>query len=204
MNDPVLANTLRALDIAVVERLADWRFQMVGESPAWLEAALDTAPAGSRHTLAGALPFLDHFLPQADAAWHDLGDAHAESGPFVATIGGEDALLRATALTLDRRSLLVIERLTGDADTRPILQKAREQALATEQLTRLAAGVRAPAAAIARVAAELAAAELPPAERALVDALAAASAQLQAVAETLPKPHSKGRRFASGDRSRGL
>ena len=49
-----------------------------------------------------------------------------ESGPFVATVGGEDILLRASAITLAGRMLLVIEKLTGDADTRPMLQKARE------------------------------------------------------------------------------
>ena len=79
--------------------------------------------------------------------------------PVHRAVGGEDALLRATAITLEHRSLLIIERLTGDADTRPILQKAREQMLATEQLTRQAAAVHAPAAAIGRVADELAAAE---------------------------------------------
>jgi len=196
MSDPVLVHVLRAVDIAVVERLADARFEIVGASPDWLEAAFDAAPAGSRHTLAGALPFLDHFLPVADAAWHDRGAARAESGPFVARVAGDELLLRALAVTLDHRSLLLIERLTGDADTRPILQTAREQVLAMEQLTRQAAGVQAPAAAVARVAAELAAADLGPAHRTIADALAAASAQLQAVAEALPKPPSKGRRFS--------
>ena len=202
MSDTLLANVLRALDVAVVERLPDSRFQMVGSSPEWLEAAFDRAPAGARHTLAGALPFLDHFLQQADAAWHDRGTARADSGPFTAQIGGDEALLRATALTLEHRSLLVIERLTGDADTRPILQKAREQMLATEQLTRHAAAVHPPASAISRVADELAAADLSPAHRALADALKTASTQLRAAVESLPKPPSKGRRFSSSGEPR--
>jgi hypothetical protein len=159
-----------------------------------LEAAFDEAPAGARHTLGGALPFLDHFLQQADVVWHDRGGARADSGPFTASVGGEDALLRATAITVEHRALLVLERLTGDADARPILQKAREQRLATEQLTRQAAAVHAPAAAIARVAGELAAADVAPGHRGLVDALGAAAAQLRTAVETLPKPAPKGRR----------
>ena len=202
MSDTLLVNVLRALDVAVVERLSDSRFQMVGVSPEWLEAAFDTAPAGARHTLSGALPFLDHFLQQADAVWHERGAARADSGPFTAQVGSEEALLRATALTIDHRSLLVLERLTGDADTRPILQKAREQMLATEQLTRHAAAVHPPAAAIGRAADELAKADLPPDHRALVDALRAASAQLLTAVESLPKPPSKGRRFSSSGEPR--
>ena len=194
MSDTLLANVLRTLDIAVLERLADSRFQIVGTSPAWLESAFDEAPAGARHTLGGALPFLDHFLLDADSVWHERGDARADSGPFTATIGGQDALLRATAITVEHRSVLVLERLTGDADARPILQKAREQVLATEQLTRHAAAVHAPAAAIARLADELAAAELGSSHRAILDALAAAAAQLRTVVEPLPKPAPKGRR----------
>jgi len=194
MSDTLLANVLRALDVAVLERLADSRFQIVGTSPSWLEKAFDEAPAGARHTLGGALPFLDHFLQEAGVVWHERGAERADSGPFTAMIGGEDALLRATALTVEHRSVLVLERLTGDADARPILQKAREQRLATEELTRHAAAVHAPAAAVGRATEQLAAAEIAPGQRVAVDALNTAVAQLRAAVETLPKPAPKGRR----------
>jgi hypothetical protein len=194
MTDKLLPNLLRRLDVAVIERLPASRYEMIGASPDWLEAAFDAAPQGARHTLAGALPFLDQFLEQAAGAWHERGDARAESGPFVTSVDGAEALLRATALTIDGRALLVIERLTGDADTRPMLQKAREQMLALEQLRREAAGVQAPAAAIGRAIADLAATDLPPAAQRVVDNLRAAVAQLGAIAERLPKPPAKGRR----------
>jgi len=196
MTETVLAQVLRALDVAVIERLEDSRFQILGIAPAWLALAFETADGGQSDTLGGAMPFLGHFVHQADRAWHDRGSARADSGPFAATFGGEEALLRATALTAADRSLLVLERLSGDADTRPILQKAREQLLETEQLTRHASAVQEPVSAISRVVAELAAADLPPAHRAQVDALRAASARLQAAADLLPKPPPKGRRFA--------
>jgi hypothetical protein len=54
----------------------------------------------------------------------------------VAQDGVEELLLRATALNLGPRSVLVIERLRGDADTRGILQTARENRLIQERLQR--------------------------------------------------------------------
>lgn len=196
MTETVLAQVLRALDVAVIERLDDSRFQILGVPPAWLALAFEAAEDRPSETLGGAMPFLGHFVHHADRAWHDRGSARADSGPFAATIGGEEVLLRATALTAEDRSLLVLERLTGDADTRPILQKAREHLLETEQLARHASAVQEPAAAISRVVAELAAADLPPAHRAQFDALRAASSRLQTAADLLPKPPPKGRRFA--------
>jgi len=194
MTDTLLSELLRAMDVAVIERLPDSRYDMVSPSPGWLEAAFDAAPAGARHTLEGALPFLEQFLAQADAAWHDRGTARADSGPFVTVVNGQEALLRATALTIDSRALLVLERLTGDADTRPILQKAREQMLAAERLAHDAAGVQAPAAAIGKALADLAAADLPASTHDIVQKLRAAATQLGAVADRLPKPPAKSRR----------
>ena len=188
MSDAMMDEGLFALEVAVIERLADERFEIRGKSPAWLEAAFDAAPAGARHTLGGALPFLDDFLRQADVAWHNRGTARATSGPFAIDVGQNTWLLRASAMTVADRSILVLERLTGDADSRPILQKAREQMLATESLTRQASGVHTRVAAIAKAAGELGKSELAPAHRALVDKLLAATTEMQTFAETLPKP----------------
>lgn len=194
MSDTMLSDLLFALEVAVIERLPDERFEIRGKSPAWLEAAFDAAPAGARHTLGGALPFLDDFLRQADVAWHHRGATRATSGPFAIDVAGNSWLLRATAMTVDGRAILVLEKLTGDADTRPILQKAREQMLATETLTRQASGVHARVAAVAKAASELGNSDLQPAHRALVDMLLAATNEMQAFADTLPKPPGKQKR----------
>lgn len=194
MTDTLLPVLLRTLDVAVIERLPDSRFHIVSPSPEWLEAAFEAAPPGSRHLLEGALPFLEQFLGQADAAWHDRGSARADSGPFVTVVKGQEALLRATALTIDNRAILVLERLTGEADTRPILQKARDQMLATERLAHDAAAVQGPAAAIGRAINDLSAADLPSSVHEIVRTLRTAATQLAAVAERLPKPPAKSRR----------
>lgn len=194
MNDVLLADLLRVLELAVVERLPNTLYHLVTPAPAWLSGAFAEAAQGSQRSLGAALPFLDHFLEQADAAWHRAPDGKAESGPFAATVGGEDLLLRATAITVQKRPLLIIERLTGDADTRPILQKAREHLLDREHLERQAGAVHAPAAAIAKAVAALDATSADPEVRTALDSLRAALSQLQAVVSVLPAPAPKGRR----------
>ena len=103
-------------------------------------------------------------------------------------------LLRATAITMQTRPLLVIERLTGDADTRPILQKAREHLLDREQLARQAAAVHAPAAAIDKAIKELSGFEFEADVGAVISRLQQASRVLQGAVAPLPVPAPKGRR----------
>jgi hypothetical protein len=195
MSADLLSKLTRALDIAVIERMASSGFALVAPAPAWLAGAL-----GAEHTLFSAFPFLRHFLDQAEATWQADPRARADSGPFEATINAEAMLLRATALSVDTHKLLVVERLTGDADLRPLLQRAREQLLEHEGLTRRAADVHAPASAIARDVAALGAIDLPPAARALVESLAQSSAALQAAVAPLPVPPPGVRRIGARPR----
>jgi hypothetical protein len=179
----VLPALARALGLAVIERLPNTGYILAAPAPDWLAGAL-----GTSHTLPSAFPFLGHFLQIAGAAWHDGPGARADSGPFEATINGEPMLLRATALPVESHKLLVVERLTGEADPRPMLQRAREQMLEREALERRARQVHAPAAAIAREVAALAALECGPEARPIVDRLQQAAAALQTAAAALPAP----------------
>ena len=201
MNDTLLGEILQALELIVIERLPDSRFRTLTPVPAWLVAVFDSAPAGSACTLSDALPFLDHFLPLADTAWHAYASETVDSGPYTATVAGEELLVRAVALTQQGRSLLLLERLTGQADTRPLLQTARNQKLEHERLVSHITKVHAPAADIDRGMVELlAAAEsapLTPAQQAAVDRLHQASVRLQEALAGLPTPPTnrrKGRR----------
>ena len=85
MNDSLLAGLFRTLEIAVVERMPYAGFFLVTPAPDWLHSVLDAAPPGAQSSLSGAMPFLEHFLQQAEAVWHE-GDAIAGSGPFTATV----------------------------------------------------------------------------------------------------------------------
>ena len=187
MNEELLRDLLHALDLAVVERLPKGGYFLHGWMPDWLAGAFDAAP-DAQGRLGGALPFLDHFLPQAQNAWYTGPEARADSGPFAAEVGGEDLLLRASAITLGTRTMLVLERLTGEADTRPILQKAREHLLDTERLTRQIAAVHEPTATVHRLIGDLAQTSLSPDQRGIVERLAEASGKVQAAMAPLPAP----------------
>ena len=189
MTPEVLPGVTRALGLAVIERLPNMGYILVAPAPDWLAGAL-----GMNNTLPSAFPFLGHFLSIAGAAWHDGPHARADSGPFEATINDEAMLLRATALTVDSHKLLIVERLTGDADPRPVLQRAREQLLERETLERHAAQVHAPAAAITREVDALAALDLPADAQQIVARLRTAAATLSGAVAALPAPPPKGRR----------
>ena len=186
MSDAFLSSVVRALDIAVVERLPNSAFHLVTPAPGWLADVFETAPTGAQRTLGGALPFLDDFLTQAEAAWRDGHTASASSGPFAATVGGTEHLLRATALTVEQRKLMVLERLTGEADTRPILQKAREQMLEREELVRQIVAVHEPASRIDLGLKQLIETSLTSEQHDVLERVSRASAELQAALAPLP------------------
>ena len=194
MSDPVLAGVLRALDVTVIERHRDGAFYLLTPVPDWLAQTFDMAIVSAPGRIDGALPFLDHFLHQADAVWREGPPAAVSSGPFVTTIKREEILINARAMTVLDRHLLAIERLTGTADTRPILQKAREQLLDHEQLVRRIGEVQAPAAAVDRGIKQLLDSTLPPEQRAIIDAIDRANTQVQSILATLPSPPRQHRR----------
>jgi hypothetical protein len=192
MSPELLPSITRALGIAVIERLPNMGYVLLAPAPAWLAGAL-----GLSNTLPSAFPFLAHFLKIAGDAWHQGGDARADSGPFEAVINDEPVLLRASAFTIETRKLLVVEHLTGDADPRPVLQRAREQLLEREVLEKRAEGVHAPAAAVARDVAVLARLNLDAAARPVVERLQASAAALAAAVAPLPVPPPGARRAST-------
>ena len=187
MTDTLLADLFRALDLAVVERLSDGLFQLVTPAPSWLERAFEAAPAGARASIDGAFPFLEDVVHQARAAWA-TGAAPQAFGPFAAAVDDDELLLRATALVVDARTLLVIERLTGAADARPMLQKARERMLEGEQIVRGVHALHPPARDINKAIASLRAASLTPEQQALVQTLHQANERLRDALAKLPSP----------------
>lgn len=179
MNDALLAEVLRKLGLAVLERQPHGVFTMLTVPPTWLRHAFQDAPAAPSPTLSGALPFLDYFLPDAQRVWDAGGHAMAETGLFTANVDGEDILLQARALTVAGRQIAILERLTGDADVRPSLQTARENLLEHERLVRRMATARAAAEATADQVLKLEGTDLSADQRRLVDALAKAAGRLR-------------------------
>lgn len=194
MTNDLLARLLRALDLVVVEREPNHTFYVLTPAPAWFTRAFDVAPAGEQNALSGAFPFLDDFIQQAAGAWAAGPHASIVSGPFSVAADGEDLLLRATALTIDGRALLVLDRLTGAADARPMLQKARERMLEGEDLARRIAALQAPAASLDRAVAAIQGGDHEPGLRPLVADLHEASARLQDAISALTSPPARTQR----------
>src|SRR6188472_3404935 len=109
----VLQQLFAELDMVVIERQPNHTFYPVTSGPAWFARAFDQAAAGEQNMLPGAFPFLDDFVQHALGAWEAGPHASIVSGPFAVHVDGEELLLRATALTVLGRRLLVIERLKG-------------------------------------------------------------------------------------------
>jgi len=185
MADPLLRALVRALDLVVAERMPDGSFVAVAPPPSWLAAQ---AVDGQRLRLREALPFLEGFLGEAEAFWWREQDGVCESGPFAPEASGEELLLSARAVTAGRYKLLVLERLTGLTDTRPLIQKAREAMLEHERLVRRVESLRKPAAALTRLGQQLLETELTPAQRDLAAGIERAAAQVQAVTGTPQGP----------------
>jgi hypothetical protein len=228
MDQTLLPDLFCALDMAVIERMPDQHFRALAPHPAWFAAVVGAGLDMSIGSLEGALPFLVHFLKEADVFWRESNRSPAahlrvvlmalpddetpspeaqaarlrqlreaatlDSGPFIATVGGEDLMVHARALTVAGRMLLVIERMAGAADTRPMLQKAREHALDREQLGRQLDTIHAPVAAIDKHLAELQATALEPAQQQLIARIAEAHARLKDVTSSRPEPVPRSRR----------
>jgi len=171
---------LRALDLFALERLPDHTFMALSPPPPWVRHALRSADAGQPLTLADAFPFLDRFLSEADEFWRSGSMDPLASASFVAPGTDEDVLLRALALNLGPRSLLVLERLRGEADPRQTLQKSRDNKLEQERLERRIEAMQAPLASIESLLARLQALGLNDAQRSLVDQIAKALAKMGA------------------------
>jgi hypothetical protein len=179
MRDPILTDAFHALDLFVCERLPNSSFVALTPPPRWLTRLLSTAAEGAPITLVQAFPFLSGFLTEAESFWRAGEKRSIGSGPFAVDDRDGELLLRAWALNVGVNSLLVLARLEGEADTRPMLQKARDNALAQERLTHQMGATEAPLREASRLAGELLAADLPPAQRVLAERIAAAARRAQ-------------------------
>ncbi len=161
--------------------------------PEWLASAFAAAPEAVP-TLGETLPFLEHFLTQAEEVWYEGHPATGSSEPFVATVKGTEVLLRAVAIAQHDQRLIVLQRLLGDSDVRPMLQKARDQALELERVVRTVGTLHAPTAVIERDVTALLATSLSPEQQALVERLRQAAADTRAALSQLPQAPEKPRR----------
>ena len=177
---PDLLHLFHALELFAGERRPDSSIVAMTHPPAWLTPILDAARGAPFH-VGEAFPFLEGFLRDAERFWNTGGKGRIISGVFTAGSGADEIMLRASALNLGLRCVMVLEPLRGEADTRHVLQKARENKLEYEQLARRLETVKASLSTIAKIAGELRATELTSSQRDLAERIENASARAQSV-----------------------
>ena len=124
MNDELLQSLLPALDIAVFERRSGGSFAAVAPPPAWF----------GRLTADMTFPFLGHILEEANDVWRRRDAVRREWGPCAEVDeAGHEFHYKVVATVVDGRQYLLFQLDRGSDWIRGVLQKVRQQALASEQ-----------------------------------------------------------------------
>jgi signal transduction histidine kinase/DNA-binding response OmpR family regulator len=126
---------LAALGYAVFERSSDGSFHLLGDSPQWL-------PAGS---LMEAFPFLEVFLPDAEAFWADPARNHSTlpSDFWTQTdAGGNDLHFCGVAVRGERKLLLIECIRLRFQQAQGLVQYAHQTKLAHDEIARLSRELR--------------------------------------------------------------
>ena len=135
MTNTLFEAILSTLDLVVLERLPHGIFLRMGTAPAppWFSHVIATAGENEPVTVAQALPFVGHFLDDAEFFWRQAKNGRLRSDPFTMTDGtGAEIVLVASALVIGHRHLLVLELPADFEDRRRALQSARETVLEYE------------------------------------------------------------------------
>ena len=130
---------LAALQIAAFERLRNGQYKSIGIQPEWLHRCVDPI-LDDDGTLEPAqrFPYLSAFLDESGTRLERSSEDPARSGVWIESdASGHEMPLRATALNVAGRQLILIEQSTSEFEERQTLyQKARENLLAHERLVR--------------------------------------------------------------------
>jgi signal transduction histidine kinase len=89
-------------------------------------------------------PFLEIFLPEAQAFFEERRGGRLRSGIFTVPDGERDCHFEISAITINGRDLLLMEHLNDDySDTQEVYQKAREGFLLFKKSLETSAGLEA-------------------------------------------------------------
>lgn len=175
MSDPILERLFPKLGFIVIQRAGSGDLSLLTPAPRWFVDAARSAAGGGSATLGSTFPFLDDVRAEAERFWASGEDGVMLGEPFAVAGAAEEYLVRPRIVTVEGHKLLLLERLSGIADSRPVLQAAREARLEHERTMLRVNDVRGPIASIARLAGQLLEADLPAPARGLVqDVLRAA------------------------------
>lgn len=168
-----LTDLSEVLDLVVLEQLPGGFVQITaGSLPPWFVRAFRTAEDGQHVTLLDALPALDAFLAEANAFWDRATEGRLAGEPFLVT-DGPKIPVTATAVKFGGRRILLLQPDAGYTERQHILQRAREQAFAHEQVVRRIQDLQRPIAQLARLSDQLSATALSDDQRAMAGGIAA-------------------------------
>lgn len=128
---PMLEALLQKLGTAVLARVGTGHtFRLIGDPPPWWATTFTSSPE-SPIDVRSLAPFLRHFLDESESAWRDDPGRVIRSGPWShRDLTSIQHQFEATALTVSRRPLLLIERVDERFDQiQALLQHARDQRL---------------------------------------------------------------------------
>ena len=168
MSEVFFDRLLPTLGFVVLQHTDRGDFRLLTAAPEWFADAAKTAAGDDFATLGGTLPFLEHVVVDAEKFWWSSKGGAVTGEPFAVPGSGEEYLVRPRIATVDGKKLLLLERLTGGADSRPILQAARDAQLAQEKTRLRLSDVRASLDTITGLASRLTTADLPEWARASV------------------------------------
>lgn len=197
MTDAVLAELLTRLELVVLERLPGDVFVRFGSAqpPSWFSRL----PLNSRDepiAIEQTMPFLEHFLTEANDAWRAGDEQRFSSEPFTVTdtTGGEVPLV-ASAVVVADRCFLILESPPDFDERRAALQTAREHLLAHEEHVRRTGALLGPIDAARQLMQQLTASGLAPEQENLTARISQELETLSAAVQSLaPLPKGVSRR----------
>ncbi len=134
MNNSITADIFAALNILILEYVDTGRFRITGTIPTWLKKFCHRKIKSGMEVLIPEedFPFLENFLIDAEEFWQkDLVENPLKSGIwFENDLKGHESHFEASAITVNKQKILIIELLDKDYIERlSVIQKARENKL---------------------------------------------------------------------------
>lgn len=192
MTNKLLEEVLGTLELVVLERLPHGIFLRMGTAPppSWFSDVMAAAGEDQSATVAQALPFVGHFLDEAEFFWRQARNGRLRSDPFtMKDASGAEVVLVASALVIGHRHVLVLESPADFEERRRALQGARETVLEYEAHVRRTRALLARVDAARALTDQLANSGLTPAKQQLAVEIAEQLASLgTAVEELAPLP----------------
>lgn len=140
MNDSILKNLFKYLNIAVLKRLSNDSFQLIGTMPVWLKNLYpDSFDKNKTINLGENSPFLENFLIDAEDFWKSETSGKLCSGQWIEeSPAGKEYFMEASALFKDKTKILLIELSRYSYEEKQsIIQKGRELGLDYHRMDKL-------------------------------------------------------------------